>query len=316
MKPFELFVSIGLFLIAAETSYLVWAHNRDARRKTSQEIFVDTSVLMDGRILSIAQAGFITDTLVVPRSVVAELQLLADKSDHEKRLRARYGLDVVRDLQAMDNVDVFLLQDGAAKTGVDDRLLELAKKRGGALLTIDFNLTKVAEVEDIKVLNINQLAQQLRMAHLPGEKMTLELVEKGQDSHQAVGYLPDGTMVVVEHASAKLGQKVTVECIRSLQTVAGKMMFGRLLNTPDHKTNSARQKLGSSKGRAPQSKSISKKTTQAAPENLPTKSTPQSADSNVREVVKSAPKKSTRPKTSSQREDSLLRAIDGLSNDE
>lgn len=301
MKQFEFLLVAVLLVIVAETTYLVWVHNRGSRRRTSREIFVDTSVLMDGRILPIAQSGFLTDTLVVPRSVIAELQLLADRSDHEKRLRARYGLDVVQELQALDTVEVQLLQDGVANTGVDDRLLELAKKRGGALLTIDFNLTKVAEVEHIKVLNINELAQQLRMAHLPGEKMTLELVEKGQDGHQAVGYLPDGTMVVVEHANTKLGQTVTVECIRSLQTVAGKMMFARLL------ANEQRPpvKNVASKGRAP--KHVQEK---AVPASLP-----RSAKSSQSNQTKSSQttKSSARPKTSKQREDSLLRTIESQS---
>lgn len=300
MKQFEFLLAVVLLVIAAETTYLVWVNNRQTRRRTSREIFVDTSVLMDGRIVPIAQSGFLTDTLVVPRSVIAELQLLADRSDHDKRLRARYGLDVVRELQALDTVEVQLLQDGAAKTGVDDRLLELAKKHGGALLTIDFNLTKVAEVERIKVLNINELAQQLRMAHLPGEKMTLELVEKGQDSHQAVGYLPDGTMVVVEHASAKLGQTVTVECIRSLQTVAGKMMFGRLLSTDRPAVKNL-----PSKGRAPK----------PAQEKVAAAASPRPAKPNQPRAPKSrsASKNSTRPKTSKQREDSLIRTIEGQS---
>jgi rRNA-processing protein FCF1 len=191
-------------------------------------IFVDTSVLIDGRIIAVAKSGFIGDTLVIPRSVIGELQFLADNADHDKRARARYGLDVVRELQEMAEVDVTILQDGSkAEEGVDERLLKLAKKYNGVVSTIDYNLNKVAAVEGISVLNVNELAQSLRMAYLPGEKMLLELVQKGQDNHQGVGYLPDGTMVVVEHAAKNIGQTVEIEFIRSLQTAAGKMMFAK-----------------------------------------------------------------------------------------
>jgi uncharacterized protein YacL len=191
---------------------------------------LDTSVLIDGRITSIAKSGFISDTLVIPRSVIGELQFLADNADHDKRSRARYGLDVVSELQAMPEVDVEILQDGSkADEGVDERLLQLAKRNGSSICTIDYNLNKVALVEGISVLNVNELSQSLRMAYLPGEKMQLELVQKGQDAHQAVGYLPDGTMVVVEHASKLLGKTIEVEIIRSLQTAAGRMMFAKQL---------------------------------------------------------------------------------------
>src|SRR5690606_572021 len=134
-----------------------------------------------------------------------------DTADHDKRSRARFGLDVVAELQALPGVDVEILQDGSrAKEGVDERLLTLAKKHGAAICTLDYNLNKVALVEDIAILNVNELAQNIRMAHLPGEKIHLELVQKGQDAHQAVGYMPDGTMVVVEHANKFIGQTIEV----------------------------------------------------------------------------------------------------------
>lgn len=197
-------------------------------RKQMRQILLDTSVLIDGRIVPIARTGFIGGTLVIPRSVVGELQFLADAADHDKRARARFGLDVVAELQGMPNVDVVILQDGSkADEGVDERLLKLAKQHGSAICTLDYNLNKVALVEEITILNVNELAQSIRMAYLPGEKLMLELVQKGQDSHQAVGYLPDGTMVVVEHASRLMGQAVEVEITRSLQTAAGKMMFAK-----------------------------------------------------------------------------------------
>lgn len=229
METTQILIVVALLAILAEVTYLVVKLPRqNISRKQGRPILVDTSVLIDGRIIAVAKSGFIGDTLVIPRSVVGELQYLADNADHDKRARARYGLDVVKDLQNMPQVTVEILQDGSKATeGVDERLLTLAKKHSTAICTIDYNLNKVAVVEGIVVLNVNELAQSLRMAYLPGEKMLLELVQKGQDAHQGVGYLTDGTMVVVEHASKLIGQTVEIEFIRSLQTAAGKMMFAK-----------------------------------------------------------------------------------------
>lgn len=231
----EIIILLTLLYIAAQTTYLTWTHVRRHRhsRRGHMPIFVDTSVLIDGRILSVAASGFITSTLYIPRSVVGELQFLADNGDSEKRTRARHGLDVVNELQAIEGVHVEVFNDSpTAEEGVDNRLLSLAKSYKGAVCTIDFNLNKVAQVEGIPVLNVNDLAKTLRMAYLPGEKLQLELTQKGNDSHQAIGHLTDGTMVVVEHASAHIGKTMEVEFIRSLQTAAGKMMFARLTQTP------------------------------------------------------------------------------------
>jgi rRNA-processing protein FCF1 len=221
-------VLIALAILVEVTFLVVKLPRQNLIKKQGRPILVDTSVLIDGRIIAVAQSGFIGDTLVIPRSVIGELQFLADNADHDKRARARYGLDVVKELQVMTGVNVEILQDGSkAEEGVDERLLNLAKKHGAAVCTIDYNLNKVAVVEGITVLNVNELAKSLRMAYLPGEKMMLELVQKGQDSHQGVGYLPDGTMVVVEHANKSIGKTVEIEFIRSLQTAAGKMMFAK-----------------------------------------------------------------------------------------
>lgn len=229
MNTVESILIIVMLAILAEVTYLVVKLPRqNLSRRQSRPILVDTSVLIDGRIIAVAQSGFIGDTLVIPRSVIGELQFLADNADHDKRARARYGLDVVKELQAMAHLKVEILQDGSkAEEGVDERLLTLAKKHNAAVCTIDYNLNKVAVVEGITVLNVNELAQSLRMAYLPGEKMLLELVQKGQDGHQGVGYLTDGTMVVVEHANKNIGQTIEIEFIRSLQTAAGKMMFAK-----------------------------------------------------------------------------------------
>jgi uncharacterized protein YacL len=229
----EIITIIFLIIIAIEASYLVVINAKKLSSKGSyRPIFVDTSVLIDGRIIAVARSGFISDKLSIPRSVIGELQFMADQSDSDKRIRARYGLDVVAELQAIDGVKVEIFQDGSsAAEGVDERLLKLAKKYHGSICTIDYNLNKVAKVEKIMVLNVNDLAMSLRMAYLPGEKILLELTQKGQDAHQAVGHLADGTMVVVEHASSQIGQTVEIEFIRSLQTAAGKMMFAKMVES-------------------------------------------------------------------------------------
>lgn len=199
------------------------------RKNSSTNLFIDTSVLIDGRIVDIARSGFLTSKLVIPRSVIGELQLLADKGDTEKRTKARHGLDVIKDLQAIDHVTVEIFADSPdAREGVDQRLISLATQHGGSICTVDFNLNKVAAVQGIMVCNVNELAKNLRLSYLPGETAKLTLTDTGQGDKQAVGHLEDGTMVVVEGASKRIGDTVTVEFIRGIQTDAGRMMFARL----------------------------------------------------------------------------------------
>lgn len=196
-----------------------------------RKVLVDTSVLIDGRILSLCKTGFIGDELMITKSVIGELQLLADSSDGEKRSRARYGLDVVTELQALENVEINIYQDEQrTPEGVDNRLVSLAKANGFMLLTGDYNLNKVATIEGIQVLNINELVQSVRMQVLPGEKISLKLTQPGQSPDQAVGYLEDGTMVVVSNAKKHVGKVIEVEITRSIQTDAGKMLFAETKN--------------------------------------------------------------------------------------
>lgn len=240
MQTKDIVLLAGTLLILGEVSYLLARLPKNSIKSKDRAILVDTSVLMDGRIAAVAQTGFIGGTLVIPRSVIGELQFLADHADSDKRARARYGLDVVTELQAMEQVDVELLQDGShAREGVDDRLLKLAKQHGAVIMTLDYNLNKVAAVEGTEVLNLNELAQSIRMEHLPGEKITLEIIQKGQDAHQGVGYLPDGTMVVVDQANSQIGQTLDVEIVRNLQTAAGRMIFAKKIDTAGKTAKSA-----------------------------------------------------------------------------
>lgn len=236
-------IIIIALIVLAQTSYLSYRLVLKESRVARQSIYVDTSVLIDGRILAIAHAGFIPGELVIPRSVLRELQTLADGSDNDKRLKARKGMDLARELQSIETISVRIQQDGAALEGVDERLIELAKKHHASICTIDFNLNKVAQVEGIAVLNINELAKNIRSVHMPGERLVIDLVTHGQDSHQGVGYLDDGTMVVVENASKFVGSKKEVEFIRLLQTDAGKMMFARLAGNKSGVSAASAKKL-------------------------------------------------------------------------
>lgn len=236
-------ITILLLAVFIETSYLVLRTLKPAKIRT-QSILLDTSVLIDGRILSIARSNLLGSNLVVPTSVVRELQFMADKADHDKRERARFGLDIIKQLQALDEVDIEVIDDGTIdQNGVDEQLLKLAKQWQAKLCTIDYNLNKSARVQGVVVININELAHALRTTHLPGETIEVKLQQKGQDSHQAVGYLDDGTMVVVDHAKHQIGKTINAEATRVLQTEAGKMLFAKLLDSdkPSAKSNDSRK---------------------------------------------------------------------------
>lgn len=196
------------------------------KSEREQTVILDTCALIDGRILAIAKAGFVPHRLIIPQFVIAELQHLADVGDSQKRERARFGLDVIRELQDMRRCVVIIARELFKQVKeVDDKLIALAKQYGAMLYTTDYNLNKVAQIEGVTVLNVNELAQALRPPRLPGEQVEIKVTQVGQDKTQGVGYLDDGTMVVVEQAARLLGQRVRVEFSRILQTQAGKMMF-------------------------------------------------------------------------------------------
>jgi uncharacterized protein YacL len=189
---------------------------------------LDTSVIIDGRIAEIAATGFVEGTLLVPQFVLNELQQVADSNDALKRARGRRGLDILRDLQRSADLDVQIdATDFPGIAEVDSKLIELGIQRGGVVLTNDFNLAKVAQVRGVRVLNINDLANAVKPAFLPGERMSVFVVKEGKEAGQGVGYLDDGTMVVVDGASAHRGSSVDLVVTSVLQTSAGKMIFGR-----------------------------------------------------------------------------------------
>jgi uncharacterized protein YacL len=225
----ELFILIITLVILAETSFLTVKKYRPTR-SGSRKIYVDTSTLIDGRILNIARTGFIDGDLIVLKSVLRELQLLADGKDSEKRARARAGLSNVAELERIIEVNTEVVDDGEEKQKVDEQLLKMAKANKGAILTLDYNLIKVAEAEKINVLNINDLALAVRTEFLPGEKMEVKITEKGSNRGQGVGYLSNGTMVVVERAANKIGKTITVEFVRFHETSSGRMIFAKIVN--------------------------------------------------------------------------------------
>lgn len=210
---------------------LLWRRSSPARPVVNnQRLILDSCALIDGRITDINKAGFITAQLVIPEFIIAELQLLADGKDTYKRERARFGLEVAKQLSATNDTSVAILaQDYPAIKTVDDKLIALALQLGAQLYTTDYNLGKVAAIKNVKVLNVNELAQHLRPSALPGERVTVKLLQKGQTKNQAVGYLEDGTMVVVDEATKLIGKTVELTVTRLHQTASGKMIFAKPL---------------------------------------------------------------------------------------
>ncbi len=192
---------------------------------TAREIVVDTSAIIDGRLSEIAKTGFLFGTLVVPRLVLEELQHIADSTDPLRRGKGRRGLEVLTSLEKNSDVYVEVIETEGKVKSVDAKLVQIAKERGAAIMTTDYNLNRVAEIQRVAVLNVNELSNALRPTVLPGEELTVKIVSKGKERGQGVGYLPDGTMIVVEGGEKLVGKEIDSVVSRALQTVAGKMIF-------------------------------------------------------------------------------------------
>lgn len=201
--------------------------NTAAKESAQRELLVDTSVLIDARIVDIAKTGFLFGKIVVPKFILSELQNIADSEEPMRRAKGRRGLDSLADLKKTSKVEI-VSEDVAKDDPVDLKLLHLAKFRKGEVLTTDYNLNKVAKVEGVKVLNINELAQSLRPVLIPGEEMEVKIIQAGKEKNQGVGYLPDGTMIVVEEGDKLVGETVQIVIKRILQTAAGKMFFATI----------------------------------------------------------------------------------------
>lgn len=203
----------------------------DSRIKIDKYLLVDTSAIIDGRIADISKAGFIDGTLLVPRFVLLELQHIADSADPLRRARGRRGLDMLNRLQKEAVVPLQISEvDADDVTGVDSKLVKIARTYHCPVITNDFNLNRVAELQGVKVLNINELANAVKPVVLPGEEMHVHVIQEGKELGQGVAYLDDGTMVVVENGRKHMNSEVDVVVTRVLQTVAGRMIFAQMKN--------------------------------------------------------------------------------------
>lgn len=204
-------------------------HNSTKTKSGGQSKVLDTSTLIDGRIANIVDCGFIEGSLVIPAFVLKELQNIADSHDHLRRQKGRRGLNVLKRLQEQSNIKVEIDNTSFDEIGtVDEKLLALSMKLNAAIITTDFNLMKVAEIQNIKVLNLNNLAIALRQTILPGEDLVITIAKEGKDPSQGVGYLDDGTMVVVENGKKRIGETVKVEATSLLQTESGRIIFTKV----------------------------------------------------------------------------------------
>jgi uncharacterized protein YacL len=197
-------------------------------RSGEPHIVVDTSAIIDGRIAEIVESGFIYGTLVVPRFVLDELQHIADSSDTLRRNRGRRGLEILARMQKDPGTPVEIVEaDFPDENEVDAKLVALARMRSRVILTNDFNLNRVAELQGVRVMNINSLANAVKPAVLPGEELRVRVIQEGKEAGQGVGFLDDGTMIVIEGGARHLDKDVDVSVTRVLQTVAGRMIFGQ-----------------------------------------------------------------------------------------
>ncbi len=208
-----------------EFSFFGFGQSKDA----GDHRVLDTSVIIDGRIADISETGFLQGNLIVPRFVLDELQHIADSPDSMKRSRGRRGLDVLNRMQRGAGINIEIMdQDFPKLKGVDAKLVALAKKLNAKIVTNDFNLNKVAELQGIKILNVNELANALKPVVLPGETMAVKIIKEGKEPGQGVAYLDDGTMIIVDHAQKHQGANVEVLVTSVLQTTAGRMIFSEL----------------------------------------------------------------------------------------
>ncbi|MEX1171758.1 MAG: PIN domain-containing protein [Chloroflexota bacterium] len=218
-------------VVAAEAIGLIRPATRDGDvnvRRGDPHIIVDTSAIIDGRIAEIVESGFIYGTLVVPRFVLDELQHIADSSDTLRRNRGRRGLEILSRMQKEPGTPVEIVEDAIPDVAeVDAKLVALALLRSRVILTNDFNLNRVADLQGVRVMNINSLANAVKPAVLPGEELRVRVIQEGKESGQGVGFLDDGTMIVVEGGARHIDRELDVSVTRVLQTVAGRMIFAQ-----------------------------------------------------------------------------------------
>jgi uncharacterized protein YacL len=221
-----IFGYIGLMLGGKKMEEIASPHFLESPKPTRHlPKLLDTSVIIDGRIADLCETGFLEGSLLVPKFVLKELQFIADSPDDLKRLRGRRGLDILQRIQKQNRLRVEFLDSDIDRMDVDSKLVEVALKIHAKIVTNDFNLSKVAQLRGIEVLNINHLANSLKSAVLPGEMMQVQILREGKSQGQGIAYMDDGTMVVIENARQFIGKEVNVAVTSVLQTTAGRMVF-------------------------------------------------------------------------------------------
>jgi len=229
MRKREIFEFFGLNRAANAVSSEARGNNAYAR-----SILVDTSAIIDGRIADVSQTGFIEGTLIIPRFVLNELQHIADSSDAQRRNRGRRGLEMLNKLRKDSVVPIEISDiDDTTINEVDSKLVKIAKTNHYPVITNDYNLNRVAELQGVKVLNVNELAQAVRPVVLPGEELTVKVTQEGKEMGQGLAYLDDGTMIVIENGRRYMHQDVSINVTRVLQTVAGRMIFAQVRTSSD-----------------------------------------------------------------------------------
>lgn len=231
------------------TAWLAVGTRQQSAPKRGDVITLDSSAIIDGRILEIAKVGFLPKNIVVPQFILDELHNIADSSDSLKRERGRFGLELVNDLDGLAGMNVEIVKTPPSDEPVDDQLVDYTKELGGRVVTNDYALIQIARIKGVPVLNVNELSQAIRAIALPGEQVEIKIVQKGSDPGQGVGYLDDGTMVVVDKADRLVGKRVKAKVSRILQTSAGKMLFADRVPTGNNQ-----RKRHHSKGKPDQHK--------------------------------------------------------------
>ncbi len=219
-------LSVYLLLRKLETESPATHSNLNKKSTNQSQILVDTSAIIDGRIADVAKTGFVPGKLLVPRFILAELQNIADSEDPMRRGRGRRGLEMLNLLRENPDVEIDIIDENPVDVPeVDHKLVHLAREYDTNILTTDYNLNRVATIEQVTVLNMNELANAIKAVVIPGEEMRVRVVQKGKEKNQGLAYLADGTMIVVENGDKLMGKEVDVEVTRIFQTVAGKMIF-------------------------------------------------------------------------------------------
>ena len=226
-----IYLGLTLGLKGKEEFNLIIPYVRFKRRELKEDnIVVDTSSIIDGRILDLVKTGFLEAKFIIPRAVLNELQALADSTDYLKRQKGKRGIEILHSLKKEPAIEVEIYEeDFPGHIPVDEKLVKLARLLDSKILTTDYNLNRIAQLQEVKILNINDLVNALKSILLPGERLSLKLMKEGKEHNQAIGYLEDGTMVVVENARWLIGKSVDVEVTSVLQSPSGRIIFTKLL---------------------------------------------------------------------------------------